>query len=55
MTDSELSKLIISAAIAPSGVMDESQEEGDTTAEMELRQVTVPASNHGSRLDRALA
>jgi 23S rRNA pseudouridine1911/1915/1917 synthase len=55
MTDSELSKLIISAAIAPGGVVDESQEEGDTTAEVELRQVTVTASNHGSRLDRALA
>lgn len=55
MTDSELSKLIISTAIAPGGVADEAQEEGDATAEMELRQVTVPAGSHGSRLDRALA
>jgi 23S rRNA pseudouridine1911/1915/1917 synthase len=55
MTDSELSKLIISAAIAPDGVPDESQEEGDAAAEMELRLVTVPADSHGSRLDRALA
>jgi 23S rRNA pseudouridine1911/1915/1917 synthase len=55
MTDSEQSKLIISAAAAPESVPDEAQEEGDTTAEMELRQVTVPASSHGSRLDRALA
>ena len=55
MTDSEQSKLIISAAAAPENVPDEAQEEGDTTAEMELRQVVVPAESHGSRLDRALA
>ena len=55
MTDSEQSKLIISAAAAPEGAPDEVQEEGDTAAEMELRRVTVPAESHGNRLDRALA
>ncbi|MEO7886540.1 MAG: RluA family pseudouridine synthase [Polaromonas sp.] len=55
MTDSEQSKLIISGAAAPEDVPDEALEEGDATVEMELRQVAVPADNHGSRLDRALA
>lgn len=55
MTDSEQSKLIISAATTPESVPDEVQEEGDTAAEMELRRVTVPADSHGSRLDRTLA
>lgn len=55
MTDSEQSKLIISAATAPENISDEAQEEGETAAEMELRRVTVPAGSHGSRLDRALA
>ena len=55
MTDSEQSKLIISGATAPEEVPDEALEGGDTTAEVELRQVAVPVENHGSRLDRALA
>lgn len=55
MTDSEQSKLIISAATAPENISDEAQEEGETAADMELRRVTVPAGSHGSRLDRALA
>ena len=55
MTDSEQSKLIISAAAAPESFPDEAQGEGDTAAEMELRRVTVPVESHGSRLDRALA
>ncbi len=55
MTDSGQSKLIISSAPALHDVSDEAQEEGDSTPEFELRQVIVPAANHGSRLDRALA
>ena len=55
MTDSEQSKLIISAATTPESVLDEVQEEGEAAAEMELRRVTVPADSHGSRLDRTLA
>ena len=55
MTDSEQSKLIISGAVAANGLSDEAQDEGDGSAEMELRQVEVPADSHGSRLDRALA
>ncbi|MFC5523596.1 RluA family pseudouridine synthase [Polaromonas jejuensis] len=59
MTDSEKSKLIISGAVAASGLPDEpdetQEEEGDSHAELELRQVAVPAESHGSRLDRALA
>ena len=55
MTDSELSKLIISGAIDAQGLADEAQDEADASAEMELRQVSVPATLHGSRLDKALA
>ena len=55
MTDSEQSKLIISGAVAANGLSDEAQDEGEGSAEMELRQVEVPADSHGSRLDRALA
>lgn len=55
MTDSEQSKLIISGAVAAQGLLDDVPEEGSASAEMELRQVTVPAESHGSRLDRALA
>ena len=55
MIDSEQSKLIISGAVAANGLSDEAQDEGDGSAEMELRQVEVPADSHGSRLDRALA
>lgn len=55
MTDSEQSKLIISAATTPESAPDEVQEEGEAAAEMELRRVMVPADSHGSRLDRTLA
>jgi 23S rRNA pseudouridine1911/1915/1917 synthase len=56
MTDSEQSKLIISGAVAAHDLLDEAQEESDSSSmEMELRQVMVPAESHGSRLDRALA
>ena len=58
MTDSEQSQLIISSAISAAllpETPDDAQEEGDTAAELELRQVTVPVEAHGGRLDRALA
>lgn len=55
MTDSEQSKLIISGAIAANSLSDEAQEEVDSSAELELRRVMVPAGSHGARLDRALA
>ncbi len=60
MTDSELSKLIISGAAAANrppedAQPEDAQDEGDSGTEMELRQVTVPAGSHGCRLDRALA
>ncbi|MGH8805148.1 MAG: RluA family pseudouridine synthase [Polaromonas sp.] len=55
MTDSEQSKLIISGAVAANGLLDDAQDEGDSSAEMELRRVTIPADSHGRRLDLALA
>ena len=55
MTDSEQSKLIISGAVAANSLSDEAQEEVDSSAELELRRVMVPAGSHGARLDRALA
>ena len=55
MTDSVQSKLIISSATAASGLPDEFRDEGEAGVEFELRQVMVPASSHGVRLDRALA
>ena len=58
MTDSEQSQLIISSEVSralPPETHDDVQEEGDTAAELELRQITVPVEAHGGRLDRALA
>jgi 23S rRNA pseudouridine1911/1915/1917 synthase len=55
MTDSEQSKLIISGTVGANPLADEALEEADASAEMELRQVSVPALSHGVRLDRALA
>ena len=55
MTDSELSKLIISGAVDPQPLIEDAQDEADGSAEMELRRVSVPVQNHGSRLDKALA
>ncbi|MCX7255493.1 MAG: RluA family pseudouridine synthase, partial [Polaromonas sp.] len=54
MTDSELSKLIISGAVSVNSLADEAAEEADASAEMELRRVSVPVESHASRLDRAL-
>ena len=54
MTDTELSTLIISSATSPGGPSDDA-DEGDGSAELELRRTVVPAGNHGDRLDRALA
>ena len=56
MTDSELSKLIISTPVGgPVILADEGPEEADAGAEMELRRVSVPVESHGLRLDKALA
>ena len=56
MTDSELSKLIISTPVGgPVILADEGPEETDAGAEMELRRVSVPVESHGLRLDKALA
>ncbi|ABE44531.1 RluA family pseudouridine synthase [Polaromonas sp. JS666] len=55
MTDSEQSKLIISGAVAANSPSDEAQDEADSSVELELRRVMVPAGSHGARLDRALA
>ena len=55
MTDSVQSKLIISSTAASGSLADAVQDEGDAGADFELRQVMVPTSSHGVRLDRALA
>ena len=55
MTDSELSKLIISGVVGVNALADEAQDEADGSAEMELRRVSVPIESHGGRLDKALA
>ncbi len=54
MTNAEQSNLIISGAAIGAGLQDEAQDEGDSPGDMELRRVTVPPENHGSRLDLAL-
>ncbi len=46
--------MIISTAAAANSLPDEAQDDADGGAELELRQVAVPAQNHGDRLDRAL-
>lgn len=55
MTDSVRGKLIISGTAAANGPPEDTLEEEESSTEMELRQVTVPAGSHGCRLDRALA
>ena len=55
MTDSELSKFIISGSVDANMLADDTQDEAEATAEVELRHVSVPVESHGSRLDKALA
>jgi len=55
MTDSELSKFIISGRIDANTLADDAQDEAEATAEVEFRHVSVPVESHGSRLDKALA
>lgn len=55
MTDSELSKFIISGTVQAKMAEDDAQDEGDSAVEMELRHVSIPLQSHGSRLDKALA
>ena len=55
MTDSELSKFIISGSVDADALADDAQDEAETTAEVELRHVNVSIESHGSRLDKALA
>jgi 23S rRNA pseudouridine1911/1915/1917 synthase len=54
MTDSEQSKLIISGTAAADAA-DDVQDDADTGADVELREVLVPVGSHGARLDRVLA
>ena len=55
MSDSELGKSIISSVHSLNPFADEAQDEADGGAELELRQINVPAEIHGGRLDKALA
>ena len=55
MTDSELTKSIISARADADFLTNDMQDEAETALDVELRRVHVPFENHGSRLDKTLA
>lgn len=55
MTNSELSKFIISGSVGVNLLADDVQDEAETAVEVEMRHVSVPVEAHGSRLDKALA
>lgn len=55
MTVSEQSPVIISSDPAVADPSGESQEDADSTLEVELREAEMPISAHGERLDRALS
>lgn len=58
MTESGKSQLIISAALAkplPEDLLDEVEADAEAGIDEELREASVPAENHGDRLDRTLA
>ena len=55
MTDSELSKFIISGSLDANLPAADPLEEAEEAGEVELRQARVPVESHGSRLDKALA
>ncbi len=55
MTDSELSKFIISGSADANSQAGEAQDEVEVGADVELRNVSIPVESHGSRLDKALA
>ena len=55
MTDSELSKSIISASVDADPQAEDAHDDAETTADVELRHVRVPVENHGNRLDKTLA
>ena len=55
MTDLEQRKLIISSPTGATDVADEALEDADNGADFELRQLRVPITSHGARLDLALA
>ena len=50
-----MDKLIISGAPLAQAPPDDPVDDGDGTAELEIRCVTVPVESHGSRMDRTLA
>ena len=55
MTDSELTNLSISASASADSLVEETQDDAETTSEVELRHMSVPVENHGNRLDKTLA
>lgn len=55
MTDKKQSNPIISSAAAAATATDETQDDAESGAESELRQVATPLQSHGERLDRTLA
>lgn len=54
MSESKLGKLIISSVTDLDADVNEAQDDGDGSAEIELRHVKVPAESHGGRLDKTL-
>ncbi len=55
MTDAGRGNSIISGAPVAQARADESLDDGDAIADVEVRHLSVPVENHGSRLDRSLA
>lgn len=55
MTDSDLTKSIISAQADADFPTDDVPDDAETALDTELRHVRVPLENHGSRLDKTLA
>jgi 23S rRNA pseudouridine1911/1915/1917 synthase len=55
MTDAGQGRSIISGAPVVQSRADESLEDGDAIVDVEIRHLTIPVENHGSRLDRSLA
>ena len=55
MTDSDLTKSIISARADTDFLADDLPDDAETAFDAELRHVRVPLENHGSRIDKTLA
>ena len=55
MTNSDLTKFIISACVNADSLAEDVPDEAETSLDVELRQIIVPVGNHANRLDKTLA